>query len=212
MKKHLFPLLLIATTLIIWLFAYPNLPEQLPTHWNFNGEADGYSTKLSAMLMQIGIMTLIYLSANFMPKIDPRKANYTYFLKGYTIIYNSMLTIFFVLNILMVLNGLGHDIPMSSIGTLVIGTLFVILGNFLPQVRSNFSIGVRTPWTLSNDEIWRKTHRFMAKIFFIAGIILILVTFVSGLLKQIAVIGIVIVVIIAPYIYSFLAYRKTLSK
>jgi uncharacterized membrane protein len=212
MKKHILPLILIGATILVWLVAFPNLPEQLPTHWNFNGEADGYSTKLSAMLMQIGIMVLLYFSAFYMPKIDPRKANYQYFIKGYTVIYNSLLTIFFVLNMLMILNGLGYDIPMSAIGTLVIGAIFIILGNFLPQVRSNFFIGVRTPWTLSNDEIWRKTHRFMAKIFFVAGIILILVTFLSGIWKQVTVIGIIVVVIIAPYIYSFLEYKKNTSK
>jgi uncharacterized membrane protein len=208
MKKHIFPLILIGATILVWLVAFPNLPEQVPTHWNFNGEINGYSTKLSAMLLQIAIMVLLYFSALFMPNIDPRKANYQYFIKGYKTIYNSLLAIFFVLNILMIMNGLDHDIPMSAVGTLVIGVIFIILGNFLPQIRSNFFIGVRTPWTLSNDEIWRKTHRFMGKIFFAAGIILILATFFSGTWKQIMVIGIIVVVIIAPYVFSFLEYKK----
>jgi uncharacterized membrane protein len=212
MKKHIFPLLLICASIVVWLVAFPDLPEMLPTHWNFNGEVNGYSTKLSAMLIQIGIMILVYISVTYLPKIDPRKANYTYFLKGYTIINYSILTFLFVINVLVILNGLGHKIPMSSIGTLVIGALFMILGNYLPQVRSNFFIGVRTPWTLSNEEIWRKTHRFMSKLFFCAGILLLVATFFSGTLKQFTIVGIIIVVIIAPYLYSFLLYKQFKAK
>lgn len=211
MKKHIFPITIIALTIIAWAIAFPKLPAELPTHWGFNGEVNGYSTKLNAMLTQIGIMVLLYVSVAFLPKIDPRKQNYKYFSGSYQTIYNSLLVLFFSLNIFVILFGLGYNIPMSSLGSVFIGVIFIVLGNVMQRVRSNFFLGLRTPWALSNEEVWRKTHRFGGKLFFGGGILLLLSTFVSGEFKQYLIIGIIAVIVIAPYVYSYLMYKK-LSK
>lgn len=211
MKKHIFPITIIALTIIAWAIAFPKLPAELPTHWGFNGEVNGYSTKLNAMLTQIGIMVLLYVSVAFLPKIDPRKQNYKYFSGSYQTIYNSLLVLFFSLNIFVILFGLGYNIPMSSLGSVFIGVIFIVLGNVMQRVRSNFFLGLRTPWALSNEEVWRKTHRFGGKLFFGGGILLLLSTFVSGEFKQYLIIGIIAVIVIAPYVYSYLVYKK-LSK
>ncbi|MGJ7922706.1 SdpI family protein [Neobacillus sp. LXY-4] len=208
MKKHVFPIAMIILTVIVWSIAYPKLPAELPTHWGFNGEANGYSSKFNAMLTQVGIMTLLYISVAFLPKIDPRRANYKYFSSSYQMIFNSLLTLFFGLNIIVILIGLGYDIPMSSLGTIIAGAIFIVLGNVMQRVRSNFFLGIRTPWTLSNDEVWRKTHRLGGKIFFGGGVILILATFLSGAFKEAVIIGVIAVIIIAPYIYSYWLFKK----
>lgn len=208
MKKHIFPISIIALTILIWILAYPKLPAELPTHWGFNGEVNGYSSKLNAMMTQIGIMILLYFSIAFLPKIDPRKKNYKYFSGEYQMIYHAILALFFVLNGFVILYGLGYDIPMSSFGTVFIGAIFIALGNVLQRVRSNFFLGLRTPWTLSNDEVWRKTHRFGGKLFFGCGIILLLATFLSGDIKQYVIIGIIALLIVAPYLYSYWQFKK----
>lgn len=210
MKKHIFPILMISLTILIWVLAYSKLPAVLPTHWGFNGEVNGYSSKMSAMLTQIGLMILLYFTLAFLPKIDPRKKNYKYFSSSYQTIYNSILFIFFILNILVILYGLGYDIPMSSVGTVFIGSIFIVLGNVMQRVRSNFFLGLRTPWTLSNEEVWRKTHRFGGKLFFGCGIILILTTFLPGALKQFIIIGVLVIIVITPYLYSYWQYKKLL--
>jgi uncharacterized membrane protein len=208
MKKHIFPITMIGLTAIAWLITFSKLPAELPTHWNFNGEVDGYSPKLNAMLMQLGIMILLYVSVAFLPKIDPRKQNYQSFFKSYAIIYNALLTLFFLLNIMLILTGLGYSIPMSTLGTLFIGAIFIILGNYMQQVKSNFFIGIRTPWTLSNDEVWKRTHRFCGKIYFGSGFAFILATFLSGAWKTGLIVTIIAVLIITPYIYSYWQYKK----
>ncbi|AGK55763.1 SdpI family protein [Bacillus sp. 1NLA3E] len=208
MKKHVFPIFMIGLTILAWVIAFPKLPQEVPIHWSFTGEANGYSSKLGAMFTQIGIMTLLYVSVAFLPKIDPRKANYSLFSKGYQIIYNSLLTIFFVLNVITILIGLGYDIPMATMSTLIIGAIFIIMGNFMQQVRSNFFIGIRTPWTLSNDEVWKKTHRFGGKIFFGGGVIMIFATFLPSVLKETVLIIVIVVTVAAPYAYSYWQFKK----
>lgn len=211
MKKHLFPIAIIALTIVVWAIAYPKLPAEVPTHWGFNGEVNGYSSKLNAMLTQIGIMVLLYFSVTFLPKIDPRRKNYKYFSSSYTMIYNSLLVLFFGLNLFVILYALGYDIPMSSFGTVFVGIIFIVLGNILQRVRSNFFLGLRTPWTLSNDEVWRKTHRMGGRLFFVSGIILLFATFLSGAVKEYLIIAIIAIVIVVPYVYSYLLFKKLSS-
>ena len=208
MKKHVFPIIMIGLTILAWVIAFPKLPQEVPIHWSLTGEANGFSSKLGAMFTQIGIMTLLYVSVAFLPKIDPRKANYPLFSKGYQIIYNSLLTIFFVLNIITILIGLGYDIPMATMSTLIIGAIFIVMGNFMQLVRSNFFIGIRTPWTLSNDEVWKKTHRFGGKIFFGGGVIMILATFLPSVWKETVLIIVIVVTVAAPYAYSYWQFKK----
>ncbi|WP_026677187.1 SdpI family protein [Fictibacillus gelatini] len=194
MKKHIFPLVLIGVTILIWQLALPHLPEKVPVHWAIKGEANGYETKIGAMLSMVAIQIVLYLGLTYLPKMDPKKENYKYFLRGYHFIIYSLFFIFFILNVLIILTGLGYNIPMSSLGTYIVGFIFIIIGNFMPTVRTNFFMGIRTPWTLSNEVVWKKTHRFGGKIFFLMGIIFIAAGFlpanwINGIIPIIVIIG-----------------------
>ncbi|CAM3852083.1 SdpI family protein [Mesobacillus zeae] len=208
MKKHLFPLILIILSAAVWLAVYSRLPAQIPTHWNFSGEADDYATKLNAMISQLGIMVLIYGTMAFLPKVDPRKANYRYFSKSYAIIMNAMLAIFFLLNLLVLFNALGVSVPMSTVVPAVIGLLFIILGNYFQRVRSNFFIGIRTPWTLSSENVWKKTHRLSGKLFFAGGVVMLLAVFLPEGPQEAVIITVITVILFIPYLYSYLEFRK----
>lgn len=208
MKKHVLPLTLIGLLVIAWILAFPKLPDQVPIHWNINGEADGFSTKLNAMFSTVGIMVLLYVLLAFLPKVDPRKSNYKYFSKSYNIMLNAILGVMFFTNIMIIFSAMGYDVPIATIGPLVVGIIFMVLGNYMPQVRSNFFIGIRNPWTLSNDEVWKKTHRAAAKIFFFGGLIMIATIFIPAFWKEAVFISIIAVTIAAPYLYSYLLYRK----
>jgi uncharacterized membrane protein len=208
MKKHVLPLSLIGLLTIAWIIAFPKMPAEVPIHWNIKGEANGFSTKLNAMFSTLGIMILIYVSMAFLPKVDPRKSNYKYFSKSYNIMLNAILGVLFLVNIMIIFSAIGYDVPISTIGPLVVGMIFMVLGNYMPQVRSNFFIGIRNPWTLSNEEVWKKTHRAAAKIFFFGGLIMIGTIFIPALWKEAIFIGIIAVTIAAPYLYSYLLYRR----
>lgn len=211
MKKHLFPLILIVLSMIAWIIAFPHLPSQIATHWDLKGNANGYSSRVGAMLSMVGLLVFLYVLFIFLPKIDPKNANYKYFTRGYRIIMNALLFIFFILNLLIILYSLGYPIPMSSLAPFIIGGIFIVLGNFLQTVRTNFFIGIRTPWTLSNDKVWRKTHRFGGKIMFLAGVVIM----ISALVPQSWMGPIIIVSIVLsvglPIIYSYLLFKKEID-
>jgi uncharacterized membrane protein len=209
MRKHFLPLTMIGLLILAWIIAFPQLPDQVPIHWNLKGEADGFAAKTNAMLSTLGIMVLLYVTMAFLPKVDPRKSNYKYFSKSYNIIMNVLLGVFFVVNLFVIFNAIGYDVPMSNMGPLVVGIIFLVLGNYMQQVRSNFFIGIRTPWTLSSDDVWKKTHRAASKIFFFVGLIMMATTFASDMWKETVFIVVITITIIAPYLYSYYLYRKS---
>lgn len=211
MKKHVFPLGITLLTLVAWLIALPHLPAMMPIHWGANGEADGFATKINAMILTVGIMVLIYFVIAFVPRIDPRKENYKYFSKTYNIVLNAVLLLFFFVNMSTILQGLGYNVPMSYIAPIMAGIIFIIIGNYLQRVRSNYFMGIRTPWTLSNETVWKKTHRLSGKLFFIGGLLILISSFLPDGYKSVIMWGSIVLCVAIPYLYSYLAYKKEMN-
>ncbi|MCM3150810.1 SdpI family protein [Priestia megaterium] len=211
MKKHVFPLGITLLTLVAWLIALPHLPATMPIHWGANGEADGFATKINAMILTVGIMVLIYFIIAFVPRIDPRKENYKYFSKTYNIVLNAVLLLFFFVNMSTILQGLGYNVPMSYIAPIMAGLVFIIIGNYLQRVRSNYFMGIRTPWTLSNEIVWKKTHRLSGKLFFIGGLLILISAFLPDGYKSVIMWGSIVLCVAVPYLYSYLAYKKEMN-
>ncbi|MCM3792104.1 SdpI family protein [Priestia megaterium] len=211
MKKHVFPLGVTLLTLVAWLVALPHLPATMPIHWGANGEADGFATKINAMILTVGIMVLIYFVIAFVPRIDPRKENYKYFSKTYNILLNAVLLLFFFVNMSTILQGLGYNVPMSYIAPIMAGLVFIIIGNYLQRVRSNYFMGIRTPWTLSNETVWKKTHRLSGKIFFIGGLLILISAFLPDGYKSVIMWGSIVLSVAIPYLYSYVAYKKEMN-
>ncbi|PGA14186.1 hypothetical protein COL65_22055 [Priestia aryabhattai] len=211
MKKHVFPLGITLLTLVAWLIALPHLPPTMPIHWGANGEADGFATKINAMILTVGIMVLIYFIIAFVPRIDPRKENYKYFSKTYNILLNAVLLLFFFVNMSTILQGLGYNVPMSYIAPIMAGLVFIVIGNYLQRVRSNYFMGIRTPWTLSNENVWKKTHRLSGKIFFIGGLLILISAFLPDGYKSVIMCGSIVLCVAIPYLYSYVAYKKEMN-
>ncbi|GAB1796117.1 MULTISPECIES: SdpI family protein [Priestia] len=211
MKKHVFPLGITLLTLVAWLIALPHLPATMPIHWGANGEADGFATKINAMILTVGIMVLIYFIIAFVPRIDPRKENYKYFSKTYNIVLNAVLLLFFFVNMSTILQGLGYNVPMAYIAPIMAGLVFIIIGNYLQRVRSNYFMGIRTPWTLSNETVWKKTHRLSGKLFFIGGLLILISAFLPDGYKSVIMWGSIVLCVAIPYLYSYLAYKKEMN-
>ncbi|MCM3544982.1 hypothetical protein COL23_00355 [Priestia aryabhattai] len=211
MKKHVFPLSITLLTLVAWLIALPHLPATMPIHWGANGEADGFATKINAMILTVGIMVLIYFIIAFVPRIDPRKENYKYFSKTYNIVLNAVLLLFFFVNMSTILQGLGYNVPMAYIAPIMAGLVFIIIGNYLQRVRSNYFMGIRTPWTLSNETVWKKTHRLSGKLFFIGGLLILISAFLPDGYKSVIMWGSIVLCVAIPYLYSYLAYKKEMN-
>lgn len=180
MKKHVFPVLLILATAALWLVFYSKLPAELPIHWNAKGEIDNYMSKSGAMLINLGIMVAMHLLLQWLPKIDPKKENYKSFSRSYSMINAALFIFLFLVNVVIILIGLGYDLSMNTFMPIVLGALFVVIGNYMQQVKPNYFVGIKTPWTLANETVWRKTHRFSSKLFVAAGFIVLLTIFLPS--------------------------------
>jgi len=200
----------VAVALSVW--AYPRLPPSVVTHWSLNGTPDGYSSRLWALAIipvMLVIMTVIF---NVLPKIDPRHENYVKFLSSYWLIANAVIVFLLVAHGLIIAAGLGFSIKIDRLMPLGIGLLFVFLGNFLTRVEPNWFVGIRTPWTLSSDTVWRRTHRTGGWVFVIGGLVLAS----TALLPRAAFLPLLIATIVImpaiPIVQSYVLWKREQSK
>ncbi|MCF7793049.1 MAG: SdpI family protein [Candidatus Cloacimonetes bacterium] len=194
-----------------------SLPDdaKVPTHWNFKGEIDGWSGKWTAILLFPGINLIIILLAVFFPTLSPRYRNDPERFKKILPSFINILVFFFaVIHIYSLLMAKGILSTKVNFVLLVIGLMFVFLGNLMPKIPSNFYLGVRLPWTLSSEIVWRKTHRLAGWSFSLGGLIL----FIAGLWKNITGIGqiiliiSIILIIFVPILGAFIIYKKEQDK
>ncbi|HEY6979261.1 MAG TPA: SdpI family protein [Chitinophagaceae bacterium] len=208
-KKEAIIWLILLLPFIYSVIVWNKLPDRVPTHFDIKGEPNDYSGKAFALLLLPVTNIVIYFILFFIPRIDPRKKNYEAFGSSYQNI-RILIHLFFVgmfIFITQTTSG-GHPLKLNAFlsGMLL---FFALLGNYMRTVRSNFFVGIRTPWTLSNDMVWRKTHELGGKIWFYSGIILaIVVFFLPQMAAAIVMFCGVFLMVIIPVIYSYLEYRK----
>lgn len=199
-KDVIFIALLCLLPLIYGFFIYDKLPEMLPTHWNFKGEIDGYTSKFSAIVYLPLALFAATLFSGFVTKEDPKNAE-----NKPKIIRLSLIMLPIFSNLLVISSmyiALGNKLNITMLIKLFIALVFIILGNYMPKLKRNYTIGIKTPWTLHDDEIWQKTHRLGGKIMILQGL-LILVTL---LLNNSYLFFAIICFSLIPLIYSYLLY------
>lgn len=197
---------IIASILILITFNilfYDKMPAELPTHWNFQGQADDYSSKFDAMVLTHGFLVVMNIFACFMLDNDPRNKKQKNFLM--TLSKLAMPALMLVVYTITVMVGLGRDINVSVIIPLFVGLLFIAIGNYLPKTRRNYTMGIKLPWTLNSDENWRRTHRLGGICFVIIGLCLILSVFLKS---EIVFLVPLFLGAIIPAVYSYYLYTK----
>ena len=185
---------------------YPSMPAYLPSHWNIRGEVDAFAHK-STIILMFSLPIAIAAGMIFFPKIDPRRNNYQKHPKAYSAIAFSVVGMMVVLNWLMVLSAFGYMPPVTWILRITLGIAFIVMGNFMPQLRSNFFAGFRTPWALDSDLVWRKTQRAGGFIFVLFGVLFIFGMF-FGTIGFIIPAVFMAIGVAAVFLYSFLLHRK----
>ena len=190
---------------LIGAFFWKALPEQIPTHFGIDGQADGYSSKVFTLVafpilfVLFQIIALASLERVFVKVTVPAKMRKLY---AWIVPASS-----FIVQGSIYANALGWVKNSPTLVTAFLGIIFIILGNYLPKTHRNHTIGIRTPWTLSDDKNWYKTHRMAGKLWVLGGLLILLESFVQVAMPY--VMGVIIaIMIIAPMIYSFLLSRK----
>lgn len=211
MKFKPWVILLALLSLIGTGFVYPMLPETIATHWGVDGQVNGTGGKITQLFIA-GLPLLMYVLLVLMPRIDPRRENYALHNKAYTI-FQEILVLFFIgLNWATIAYNLGVPLDIQRIVVIPLGIIIAVTGNYMGQIRHNYFFGIKTPWTLANEEVWRRTHRLGGYFFTAAGIIIIVSAFLGGTLSFILTMTALLGASIIPAVYSYLIFRKLQNK
>lgn len=199
----------IALMVAFALAVYGRLPEQIPTHFDLSGEPDDWSDRFPGAFVMPALAAGVYLLLFALRRIDPRRAHYQRFEGTYWVILNVIAITMAAFQVLTLGLALGWPIDMGRAITVTVGLLFVGLGNYLPRIRSNWWIGIRTPWTLESETVWRETHRVAGWTFVAAGLALVAggLFVPAGTREWTSGIALAIGVAV-PFVYSYLAFRR----
>ena len=204
--------------IIIWILAvlspllcavtYPFLPEQIPVHWDVNGTVS-YSGKETFLLMAALPLLLAALFI-FLPKIDPRKKSYKKFGKYYDYFCMFMMAFLFIINLVIVSESFFPGrISVGIVIQMLVGVLFLFLGNMMPKFKSNFFIGFKNPWTLSNTDVWNRTHRLAGILMFLTGFVMISTClWLPPNISFVLMLGMLLLTVLIPTVMSYLWYQK----
>ena len=206
-KRHLKTMLL--TTLVILLpivaglMLWDRLPEQVPFHWNINGEVDGWVTREFAIFaMPLLMAGLQWLSAYLTDK-DPKKSYIDN--KMAVLVLWIIPTMSLLLHSMVYCTALGMDVAVELIIPMVFGALFVFIGNYLPKCRQSYVVGIKLPWTLKDEATWNATHRFAGWLWSISGVLIMVISFLGN---QWLLLVIFLAMLISTIAYSYLYYHK----
>lgn len=205
MKKFSWIFVLVSS--LISLFTYPLLPDRVPTHWNIQGEVDQYAPKAWSSLFFPVIVLGLLLTFSLLPKLDPNKDKYHLFYPEWRVIQNGILAFFVYLQAVTTYTALNPQQDILPLVLLGLGTLFVVLGNYLSKIRQNYFLGIKLPWTIANEDNWNKTHRFASWCFVLVGLILLVEAVIQWQVQRVVVMS-VAVAVLAPSLYSYWLFRQ----
>ena len=206
-KKNWILISLILISFVATIFVYRDLPLEIPRHWNIMGEVDGYWGKRNVFFTAV-LPLAIYVLMMLIPKIDPKKTSYEMHKKAYSVTIFAITLFMVVIHWVSIYAALGNSINVKVLVSGGVGILFLIIGNYMGQIRHNYFFGIRNPWTLANEEVWAKTHRVGRYAFVLLGLIFIVSVFLPGPITVILIgIGIAILLFFST-VYSYLLYRK----
>lgn len=212
LKKEL-PIIGIVLMPFVYLaFIWNTLPTKVPTHWNYKGEVDHWGDKFSLVGLLFMLPVFTYLLMLVIPKIDPKKrislmGRKFYQLKFFLVLIMSLIAFF----ILYVAKNSNFSNP--NLNFALAGLLLMVLGNYFKVIQPNYFIGIRTPWTLENTEVWKITHVFAGKLWFTGGLIILIgaLVFTSGSFSVIF-ISIIVVLALVPIGYSYIKFKELEKK
>jgi uncharacterized membrane protein len=202
-----FQLAIVVAMLIAGGLLFDQLPDQIPTHWNIEGQPDAYTDKGTAIYLFPGITFVVALLFPFLSRIDPRKDKYVLFRRPWLILQTVIVLFFAYMYFVTMYLTFHPEQPIERFVFIGIGVLFIAIGNYLGKVRQNYFVGIKTPWTLHNEEVWNKTQRIGGWAFMFAGLAILINAFFMWQLVPVMVVAIAVAALL-PIIYSYVIYKK----
>ena len=190
---------------LIGIICWNRLPDVMATHFGMNNEANGFSSKAFAVFgIPLILLAVLWFGA-FVTSHDPKRQNISPKMFSLTV-WIAPVTSLVVAAILYPVN-LGYALDITYFVELLSGVMFIIIGTYLPKARQNYTIGIRVPWTLANEENWTRTHRLAGTLWIICGILMIIICLTRSASVQ-WMVGILLITVLVPCIYSYWLHAK----
>lgn len=200
---------LIAAAFALSIGFFAHLPVTIPVHWNAAGAINGYASRwFGAFVMPVSMLAMAGLFA-VLPAISPRGFGIERKSRAYAGIMMSMLLCLFGVHVFMLLAALDVVHSITAVIPLLLGPMLITLGNYLPKMRRNFFVGIRTPWALADEDVWYRTHRLGGVLFVICGALLMAIgPFLPARAMEAFILSMVVGAALIAAVYSFVIYRR----
>ncbi|MED1918800.1 SdpI family protein [Bacillus thuringiensis] len=203
MNKSNLSILFFFISVVLGVICYPSMPDQMVIHWGPNGEPNGFAPKFVGVSFIPVVMLFIFVA------VRSQKQYYQKFQSSHDTILNTLMIVLLVIHSVIIAYGYGYMLNIGIFVTLILGILFVTIGNFMPRFRHNYLIGIRTPWSLASEEVWKNTHLLSSRVFFIGGILIMLTSFLPTTIHYVLMLIIVLVTILISFGSSHYYYKRT---
>lgn len=201
--------IIILLPILIGLILWGKLPDELPTHWNAEGVVDGWSNKGFAVFGLPLFLFAVHWVCLLATNADPKKQNHA------DKIVSMVLWICPIVSITMLVfvygTALGMEFKVDKIMLILMGLMFIIIGNYLPKCKQNYTMGIKLPWTLNDEENWNRTHRMSGKLWVVTGVVTMLCMFLPANIMVVVFIVILFVAVMVPTIYSYRLHRNKMK-
>ena len=187
--------IIILLPMFVGLAMWNQLPERMPTHFDFSGTVDDYSGRPFAVIGLPLFILAMQLFCAVMLRADPKKQNISEKLVQLILWICPAVSLF-----------AGLAINVSRLSMVFVGLIFIVIGNYLPKCRHNYTVGIRLPWTLDNEDNWNHTHRFAGYVWIIAGVVTLLSVFLSH--AAVVWVSAIFVASLSPLVYSFVYAKR----
>lgn len=187
---------------------YKRLPAQIAVHWDLAGIPDGWMSRVMVAFVAPATIAITSLVFHAAPSTEARDGH-EQFTGTYDLAVAAVLLLVFVVHLILIGLGLGYSIPVARAAGALVGILFIVVGNVMRRARSNFAFGIRTPWALSNERVWARTHSLAGHTMTAAGLVMLLS---AGLLapdlQGVVIVAAMAAALVAPALYSYLTFRR----
>lgn len=209
--KKTIPLFFIIISFLIAFYVWPQMPDLIASHWGVSGQVDGYMSKFWGLFFMPFLSVVLYILLLFLPKLDPYKKNFSEFQNHYDNFMIVIFGFFTYIYLLTIFWNLYYHFNMIQFLSPAFSILFYFTGDLISKTKQNWFVGIRTPWTISNPIVWKKTHAIGSKLFKLIGISSLFgVLFPNQAFYFLLIPNIFTVIFV--FVFSYLEYRKITNK
>jgi len=208
LRRDAFVLLLLALDVAYGFWNLSQMPARVPTHWGLSGQPDAWGPGWVNAIGVPGVAVAIYVMLLLAPLIDPKRASYALFADTVRFFRLASVLFFIGFHVVVVRASLGDDVDMGRVMRLGVPLLFIALGNRFGKLRHNYFFGIRTPWTLANEEVWVKTHRMAGTVWVVGGLVQLAAAFLPTAPGAAVFVAALVIMVVVPVVYSYQIFPR----